>query len=165
MIAMYKMYTGVLTARLMKEVEEKGTIPPNQVGFKKGLRTMDNIYILNYVINRQVKRKGGKLKALLIDFKAVFDSVDREMLMRVLEERGIRKDLRDRVEEMLRETKSRVRIEREVGENFWTAKGVRQGCPLSLILFNLLMADLGEGKTRKNQNRGGGEDVSAGVSR
>lgn len=45
---------------------------------------------------------------------------------------------------MIRETKSRMRIGKEIGESFWTARGVRQGCPLSLILFNILMADIEE---------------------
>lgn len=98
-----------------------------------------------------MNRKGGKLIALFIDFKAAFDSVDREVLMRALEERGIKKGLTDRVEEILRETKSRVRVGREVGESFWTALGVRQRCPLSPILFKLMMADLEEemGKVRQ----------------
>ena len=49
-----------------------------------------------------------------------------------------------RVEEALRETKSRVRIGEETGESFWLARGLRQGCPLSPILFNLLIANLEE---------------------
>lgn len=42
---------------------------------------------------------------------------------------------------MLRETRNRVRIGEERSEQFWTGRGVKQGCPLSSSLFNLLMAD------------------------
>lgn len=41
-----------LTDRLMKEIGEKGLLPPNQTGFRKGKGTIDNIYTLNYLINR-----------------------------------------------------------------------------------------------------------------
>ncbi|KMQ90410.1 rna-directed dna polymerase from mobile element jockey-like protein [Lasius niger] len=32
----------------------------------------------------------------------------------------------------------------EVGESFWTARGVKQECPLNPLLFNMLLADLEE---------------------
>lgn len=50
----------------------------------------------------------------------------------------------EKVMEVVEETKSRVRVGRELGEVFWTARGLRQGCPLSPLLFNLLIADLEE---------------------
>lgn len=46
--------------------------------------------------------------------------------------------------EVLRETKCRVRADGEVGESFWTARGIRQGCLLNPILFNILIADIEE---------------------
>lgn len=39
------------------------------------MRTVDNLYILNYLINRQL-RKGGELTALFVVLKAGFDSVE-----------------------------------------------------------------------------------------
>lgn len=50
----------------------------------------------------------------------------------------------ERMEEIIRETRSRVRVGEEVRESFWTARGVRQNCPLSPLLLNLLLADLEE---------------------
>ena len=38
---------------------------------------MDNVYALNYLINRQLARKGGKMVAVSVDLKAAVDSVDR----------------------------------------------------------------------------------------
>lgn len=61
MPTMYKLYTMVLVERLRKEVEGKGIIPKNQTGFRGGMGTMDNIYVLNYVINRHLERKGGRM--------------------------------------------------------------------------------------------------------
>lgn len=56
----------------------------------------------------------------------------------------MKKGLVRRVEEILKETRSKARIGKRVEENFWTAKGVRQGCPLSPLLFNILLADIEE---------------------
>lgn len=51
-----KIYTAALTERLRGEVERKELIPPNQTGFRKGLGTVDNIYVLNYIVNRQIEK-------------------------------------------------------------------------------------------------------------
>jgi len=45
-----------LAKKMRKEVEEKGIIPQNKTGFKRGMGTID-IYVLNYVINRQLGKK------------------------------------------------------------------------------------------------------------
>lgn len=144
MDSLYKVYAMVLAGMLREEVEWKGIVPDNQTGFRKGLGVMDNIYVINYLINRQVERKKGKLIAMFVDLEAAFDSVNREVLIRVMRERGIREGLVERIREMLEETKSRVKAGGELEECFWTARGVRQGCPLSPLLFNIVTADLEE---------------------
>lgn len=55
---------------------------------------------------------------MFVDLKAAFDLVDRGVLVRAMKEKGIRKGLTKKVEEVLRETKSRVRAGGEMGENF-----------------------------------------------
>lgn len=78
---------------------------------------------------------------LFVDLRAAFDTVDREILWKTMREREIREELVRRCEDMLRETRNRVRIGEKRSEQFWTGRGVKQGCPLSSSLFNLLMAD------------------------
>lgn len=79
---------------------------------------MDNIYVTNYLVNRQLERRSGKLIALFIDLKATFDIVKRGILVETMRERGIREELIKRVKSILREARSRVRIGKEMGENF-----------------------------------------------
>jgi len=62
---------------------------------------------------------------MFVNFKAAFDSVDRKVLLEAMRERGIKRGLIKRIEKMLRETKSRVRVRGEVGESFWTGRGLR----------------------------------------
>lgn len=56
MPTLYKVYTIILAERLKRELKEKRVVPDNQTGFR---RRMGNICVLNYLINRQLRRKGG----------------------------------------------------------------------------------------------------------
>lgn len=62
-----------------------------------------------------------------MDLKAAFDNIDKAILFRAMREERIRESLTDRVKGMFRETKNRVREGENMGEFFWTAKGVGRG--------------------------------------
>lgn len=79
-----------------------------------------------------------------------------------MRERGLREELRERVGELLKKTRSRVRVGGVTRGSFWTARGVKQGYPLSLLLFSILIADLEEEMGKIKWWRGvklGGERV------
>lgn len=114
----------------------------------------DNIYVLNYVVHREMQREGGEVWALFVDIKSAFDSVDRGVLWRALEERGVSEELLERLKEVHENTANRVRVGGKMGGGmFWTARGVRQGCPLSSKLCTLLVADLD--KRMEKREKGG----------
>lgn len=80
---LYKVYAAVLAEKLRNEVEEGGMIPQNQTGFRKRVGAIDNIFVLNYAVNKQIRKKGEKLIALFIDLRDAFDSVDRGVRVRL----------------------------------------------------------------------------------
>jgi hypothetical protein len=140
----YKLYASVLSERMKREIEEKGVLPDSQAGFRKGRGTVDNVYILDHLARNELRKKGGRMYALFIDFKAAFDKVDRVKMFECMKERGISEWLVRKVEEIYARTRNKVKVGEKVGEWFETTKGVRQGCPLSPLLFTIYVADVDE---------------------
>jgi len=55
---------------------------------------------------------------------------------------GIRGKYYNFIENLYLSSKACVRVDRQLSESFNIKKGVRQGCPLSPILFNLFINDI-----------------------
>lgn len=117
MVMLYKVYTLILAERLEEVVEEKGLFPPNHIRYRKGMGVLDNVYV-NYLINRQLSRKRASLTTTFVDLKAAFNSIDKGALIEAMKRRGIRGRLITRVEELLRETQSRVKVGEDMNEKF-----------------------------------------------
>lgn len=77
---------------------------------------MNQVYAFNYFVNRQLGGKEGKMTSVFVDLKAAFDSVHRGKLIEAMWERGVREGLIKRIEEMVKETRSRVRVGEKEGE-------------------------------------------------
>lgn len=72
----------------------------------KGRGVIDNICIYT-----ELCRGEKKVVAILVDLRATFDSVDREISGRRLEEVGVGEKLRERIVEIYRETRNVVKLE------------------------------------------------------
>jgi len=75
-----------------------------QFGFRKERRTTDAIYI-NYVANRELSKKRGKIFAFFADIKAAFDKVDRRKLNEMMKRIEIENNLRVKIMEIYKETR------------------------------------------------------------
>jgi len=57
-----------LAGRISEEVEERNILLVNQIGFRKGMGTMDNIYIytlytyINYLIKQTAGKEGEEME-------------------------------------------------------------------------------------------------------
>lgn len=85
----YKIYAEVLRSRLEEECERKEIIPESQGGFRRSRGTIDNIFVLSHLIQREKKKKDRKVYAAFVDIKAAFDKVDRKRLWEIMKEKGV----------------------------------------------------------------------------
>lgn len=72
---------AVLAEKLKEEVEDKRILPPSKKGFRKEIGTIDQIYVVNFMISKRVTKKIMRIVLSFIDMKAAFNSVDRENLV------------------------------------------------------------------------------------
>ncbi|XP_024884072.1 uncharacterized protein LOC112462473, partial [Temnothorax curvispinosus] len=98
----YKIYAEILRNRLELEVERLGLLPESQAGFRRGRSTMDNVFILNHLVQREKKKEGkeSKVYALFVDLKAAFDNVDRKQLWSTLKDNGVNLNILKRLEKV-----------------------------------------------------------------
>jgi len=76
------------------------------------------------------------MHVLFIDFKQVFDSVDRQKAIQTLQELRIPNTLIRLIKMTLQNTEASVKIENLTSKPFSISSGVRQGDPLSATIFN-----------------------------
>ena len=72
-----KIYTAVLDKRLGVFTNTNNIIPEEQAGFREGYSTIDHIFSLYAMIQKQFT-KDRKLYVCFVDYKKAFDSVNRE---------------------------------------------------------------------------------------
>ena len=139
--AIYKLYCNVLNDRLTKWEAECEILNDSQNGFRKGRSTVDHILTLTSIIEtRKLKRQSTF--AAFIDFKKAYDAIDRTLLFTKLTHLGITSHMYNAISSLYDGVQCCVRIN-GLKTNWFTVNcGLKQGCSLSTLLFNLYINDL-----------------------
>jgi hypothetical protein len=116
----------------------------------------DNQNMIFHDSNQQLK----SLVVRAIDFSNVFGSVPHDLIMSVRRQRNFPEWMRNIVTDMYDGATSIVPLKGTRSEALGWKKGVKQGCPLSPLLFNLCIEPLIQ--AIKNQNRGRGAFIQSG---
>ncbi|KAL4271167.1 hypothetical protein GQ457_13G010790 [Hibiscus cannabinus] len=131
----YKILAKVLGNRLRKVMD--CLISKTQFAFIPGHQILDCSLIANEVID-SVQRLGSMGMALKIDFKKAYDSVDWNFLLKIMEAMGFGERWRRWVLCCISTVSISVLVNGSPTERFNISRGLRQGCPLSPLLFNLV---------------------------
>ena len=87
--------------------------------------------------SRQLRSISRSLLDCFIDLKAAYDTVPRSRLWKVCQEYSVSKKLCRLLQALYASTKSAVRVDGELTDWFDVNTGLRQGCILSPVLFNV----------------------------
>jgi len=111
-------------------------LPDVQAGFRKGRGTRDQIANVRWMWERAREYNQGVFLCF-IDYSKAFDCVDHETMWNTLRRMGIPEHLISLLHNLYDKQTATVRTEHGDTEQFGIGKGVRQGCILSPMLFNL----------------------------
>lgn len=128
----YKLLAKVITNRLSKVISS--VIHADQVCAIPGRRVLDSLVLLRDSIGYCKERK-NKLCILNLDLEKAYDRVVHKYMFAVLEKMGFPKGFVKWIRVMYTNIESRILINGMLSRPVTIQSGVRQGCPLSPLLF------------------------------
>ena len=107
-----------------------------QAGFRAGRSTTEQIFSLHILCEKYLQHQQD-LYHVFIDFKKAFDKVWHAPLWETMKKYNISTNLLQVINNLSNKATSAILLNSSIGDWFRTTVGVRQGCLLSPILFNV----------------------------
>ena len=132
-----KVLLKVVARKLSAFCEAKGLLPEEQFGFRPDHSTTGMIFVVRRL--QEIRRKtGASLFMCFIHFQTAYDTVDRTFLWQVLTLIGVPPQIIAVIRQFHDGMRVCVRPDDDVCLDWFEAEqGLRQGCVLSPLLFNI----------------------------
>lgn len=137
----FKLITKILTNRLT--LVAHNVIGESQTAFIPGRFILDGVIILHEVLH-EVKKTHQSGIILKLDFEKAYDKVQWSFLFDVLQKKGFDDKWIKWIKSATIDGRVAININGEIDQYFKTFRGVRQGDPLSPLLFNIVADALSE---------------------
>ena len=110
----------------------------SQRGFLPGRHLLENVIDIDIEARRLLisDKKGA---VILVDLTAAFPSLSQDFLFSVLEKQGVPGSIRGAIRQFYNNNVHEIEVDRESSPSFTVTSGVRQGCPMSPVLFALAL--------------------------
>ena len=136
-----KLYAGVWADRLETWAEAGDALSPCQKGFRRFDGVLEHNFVLQCAINN-ARRSGNGCQVAFIDLTNAFGSIPHHLIWTVLTRLGLPPEILATIQDLYRGSSTSFRTTGGLSDPVPTLSGVRQGCPLSGLLFNLSMEPL-----------------------
>ena len=136
-----KILSKIVTKRISDYALSHGFIRPEQFGFRNKEECI-SLYISIREICQRRKIKGKFTYLAFLDLKKAYDSVPIYNILTKLFNIGIRDKCLQFIKNLYLTSKARASHFGCLSDEFPIHRGVRQGCPLSPILFNIFINDV-----------------------
>jgi hypothetical protein len=123
-----------------------------QSAFIKGRNIMDGVLTLLEIIH-DVKQKTKDGVILKLDFEKAYDKINWDFLFEMLEQKGFNETWCKWIKKVITSGTLSVQANGRMGRYFKSGKGVRQGDPLSPLLFNLAADSLAKIIQKAQENK------------
>ena len=133
-----KVLAKILLARLNKHIVDR-VCPESQCGFRRERGTIDMLFVLRQ-LQEKCREQRRDLCMAFIDLSKAFDTVNREMLWSIMERFGCPGKFVAVVRSFHNGMRASVVIGSEETESFGVEVGVKQGCVMAPVIFNLYLA-------------------------
>ena len=129
-----KIMLHIVNTRLQAYLSRE--IASEQAGFVKGRGTREQILTMRQIVEK-AREFNIVLYVCFVDFRKAFDTIKWSKLWRALTEMGAPQHLVHLTRRLYEDGTAAVRVDGIDSERFKTQAGVRQGCILSPLLFNI----------------------------
>eukprot|EP00117_Sycon_ciliatum_P044125 scpid56613/ scgid31873/ LINE-1 reverse transcriptase homolog len=114
-------------------------LPDSQCGFRKGRGCNDMVFVARQLIEKSVEHY-DQLCVLFVDLRKAYDSIPRTSLWSILSKLGVPPKMLKVIQSLHEGMSAAVRVSTASSDSFPVNNGLRQGCTLAPVLFNLYFA-------------------------
>lgn len=136
-----KLLLKVLATRLERALTDRGLLAREQAGFRPREECAGQAAALLETLQRR-SLSGHDTHVLFVDLTKAYDVVPHEALFVKLRQLGVRGRLLDFVRALYGQSWCKVRLAAGESPAFQLRRGLRQGCPMSPIMFDVFINDM-----------------------